>query len=735
MKHETECELGGLTLHMETGLVAKQADGAVVVRYGDTVVLVTATSSDPREGIDFFPLTTDYREKLFAAGKFPGGFFKREGRPSTKEVLTSRLIDRPIRPLFPETYKNEVAVSALVLSADKDNDPDILAINGASAALCVSTIPFNGPIGAVRVGRIGGEFIVNPSYAQQAESEMEIVVVGNGELLTMIEGDAKELPEDMILEALKFAGREITKICNMQRDLVTKAGKEKQPVPEDPMDRQLLQEVRDKYEEELRRAIVTQGKMERKAALETLSEKILEEMAPGDEDVERRAMLAKIFENVLTASVRKMTLSGKRIDGRADTQIRDLFCEVGMLPRTHGSAIFQRGETQALVVTTLGTGHDEQTVDGLEEEYSQKFMLHYNFPAFCVGETWPNRGPKRREIGHGALAERCLKHVMPQHDDFPYTVRVVSEITESNGSSSMATVCGGTLSLMDAGIPISNPVAGISIGLIKEDDKQVLLTDILGDEDHYGDMDFKVAGTQHGITGIQLDLKIPGIDAEIIAAALERARTARMEILQTMLSAIRRPREDISQYAPRLVKITIPPEKIGKVIGPGGSMVRKIQEETCTKVEITDDVKGTVIISGEKAENVERARKIIEGLTEEAEIGKIYEGKVTSIRDFGAFVEILPGTEGMVHISELSDDYVENISDVVHMGDEFKVKVIDMDDMGKIRLSKRAVDNPDSAPASRPPRRGGGGRRESSRGGRRSERRSSGSGSGSHRRR
>jgi polyribonucleotide nucleotidyltransferase len=643
------------------------------------------------------------------------------------------LIDRPIRPLFPETYKNEVAVTAIVLSADKDNDPDILAINGASAALCTSSIPFNGPIGAVRIGRVGEEFIVNPTHSQQAESEMEIVVVGNGKSITMVEGDAKEASEDVVLEALKFANDEIAKICEMQRELAGKTNKEKQPVLEDTTDQQMLQEVRDKYQEELRQAILTQGKMERKAALNLLKEKMTAEMAPDEEDKERRSMLAKIFDALRAATIREITLSGKRVDGREYAEIRDLLCEVSVLPRTHGSAIFQRGETQSLVVTTLGTGGDEQKIDGLEEEYRKKFMLHYNFPSFCVGETWPNRGPKRREIGHGALAERCLKHVMPDHDDFPYTVQIVSEVMESNGSSSMATVCGGTLSLMDAGIPIKNPVAGISIGLVKEDDKHILLTDIIGDEDHYCDMDFKIAGTQHGITGIQMDLKIEGIDEEIIKAALEHGRVARLEILKSMLTAIRTPRESLSQYAPRLVKINIPPEKIGKVIGPGGSMVRKIQEETETKVEITDDVTGTVIISGNNAEGVERAKKIIEGLTEEAVIDKIYEGKVTSVRDFGAFVEILPGTEGMVHISELSTEYVENINDVVHIGDELKVKVIDIDDMGKIRLSKRVVDDPSAEVSPRPKRSsGGGGRRDSrggSGGGRRNDRRG-GSGGG-----
>ena len=725
MKHRVERKIGASTLSMETGHVAKQADGAVLVQFGDTIVLVTAVSSDPREGSqDFFPLTTDYREKLFAAGKFPGGFFKREGRPSTKEVLTSRLIDRPIRPLFPESYINEVSVNAVVLSADKDNDPDLLALNGASAALCLSTIPFSGPLGAVRIGLVGGELVVNPTYPQRATSEMDLIVVGDGKSVTMIEGDAKELPEEKILEALRLANEQIVAVCEMQREFMGMAGNEKQAIPADVVPAELLKEMKGKYFGEVKKVVLTSGKMEKKAAVKGLSEKIALEMAtPGEGAIERAILIGKAYDRLVGMAIRELALEGKRVDGRDETTIRPLLCEVGVLPRTHGSAIFQRGETQVLVATTLGTGDDEQIIDGLEEEYKKHFMLHYNFPSFSVGETWPSRGPKRREIGHGALAERSLEHMIPDHDLFPYTIRIVSEIMESNGSSSMATVCGATLSLMDAGIPIKNPVAGISVGLAKEGDKYVLLTDIVGEEDHYLDMDFKIAGTQNGITGIQLDLKIAGIDERIITEALERGKNARMEILRAMLSAIRKPRAELSPHAPRLVKITIPSEKIGKVIGPGGSVVRRIQEETGTKVEITDDVKGTVIISGSTNEGVEKAKKIIEGLTEEAVIGKIYEGPVTSVRDFGAFIEILPGTEGMVHISELADGYVESVTDVVHLGDVIKVKVIDIDAMGKVRLSKRAVDSPGSesaAPRRRPEGRGpshGGGRDRGDRGG------------------
>jgi polyribonucleotide nucleotidyltransferase len=716
MKHRVERKIGDATLSMETGHVAKQADGAVLAQLGDTIVLVTAVSSEPREvGEDFFPLTTDYREKLFAAGKFPGGFFKREGRPSTKEVLTSRLMDRPIRPLFPETYHNEVAVNAVVLSADQVNDSDILAVNGASAALCLSTIPFNGPLGAVRIGLAGDQFVVNPTYAQREQSKLDLIVVGDGTGVTMIEGDADELPEEKVLEALKIANEYIVTVCDLQRELMGLAGKAKQEVPADTTDPQMLKDIKDRYFERVKQAFLIEGKLEKKAAIKELSEQIMLEVATGEDAAERALVVAKVYDKLVGRAVRELALEGRRVDGRDSASIRELVCEVGVLPRTHGSAIFQRGETQALVIATLGTAEDEQVIDGLAEEYKQKFMVHYNFPAFSVGETWPSRGPKRREIGHGALAERCLAHVIPEHDLFPYTIRIVSEIMESNGSSSMATVCGGTLALMDAGIPIKNPVAGISVGLVKEGAKYVLLTDIVGEEDHYGDMDFKIAGTQNGITGIQLDLKIAGINEEIIAGTLERAKAARMELLRAMLTAIRQPRPELSAYAPRLVKITIPSEKIGKVIGPGGSVVRRIQEETGTKIEITDDVKGTVVISGSTDEGVAKAKKIIEGLTEEAEIGRIYEGEVTSVRDFGAFVEILPGTEGMVHISELADGYVERVTDVVHLGDRISVKVIDIDDMGKIRLSKRAVDAPEgqgAEPRRRPEGRREGGRRD-----------------------
>ena len=721
---KVERKIGAHTLSIETGKLAKQADGAVIVRYADTMVMVTAVSSNPRMGIDFFPLTTDYREKLFAAGKFPGGFFKREGRPSTKEVLTSRLMDRPIRPLFPETYRNEVAVNALVLSADRENDSDILSMVGSSAALTISTIPFQGPLGSVRVGMIGEEFIINPTETELTESKLDLILTGTADSITMIEGDSAELDEQTILNAIAFARPALKDICEMQVELAGICGKEKQPIPEAEDLSETTAAVEGKYGEQIRTANLVKGKLERKTALSELKETIVTELCPDEEDVENRKKITVVFDNILKAAIRKVTMSGERLDGRKADELRQIDCEVGALPRTHGSAVFQRGETQALVAATLGTGDDEQIIDGLEEEYRKQFILHYNFPAFSVGETWPNRGPKRREIGHGVLAERSLKWIMPDHETFPYTVRLVSEILESNGSSSMATVCGGTLAMMDAGIPIRQPVAGISIGLCIEGEKFVTLTDIIGEEDHYCDMDFKVAGTQNGITGIQLDLKVASISDEIIAQTLHQAKEARMQILRSMLETLRQPREALSPYAPKLVRIKINPDKIGKVIGSGGSVIRKLQEDTDTKIEIIDE-EGNVVISGSDIDNVNRARDIIKGMTEDAVIGKKYLGKIVSLRDFGAFVEILPGQEGLLHISEASEDYVKDIADIFKMGDEVEVKVVDVDDAGKIRLSVK--ENPGKRPERSGGRSGGGrggdSRRRSSGGGGRDRKR------------
>ncbi len=718
---KVERKIGAHTLSIETGKLAKQADGAVIMQYADTMVMVTAVSSTPRMGIDFFPLTTDYREKLFAAGKFPGGFFKREGRPSTKEILTSRMMDRPIRPMFPETYMNEVAVNALVLSADRQNDPDILSMIGASAALVISTIPFEGPLASVRVGMVGDDFIINPTETELAESKLDLILTGTADSITMIEGDADELSEQTILDAIEFARPALKDICEMQVELAKMCGKEKQPVIEAEDLSETLATVEGKYGEQIRAANLTKGKLERKTALSVLKETAITELCPDEEDAEGRRKVATVFGKILKAAIRTVTLSGTRLDGRKCDELRQIDCEVDLLPRTHGSAVFQRGETQALAVATLGTSSDEQIIDGLEEEYRKRFTLHYNFPAFCVGETWPNRGPKRREIGHGALAERSLKWIMPDHETFPYTVRLVSEVLESNGSSSMATVCSGTLAMMDAGIPIRQPVAGISIGLCVEGDKFVTITDIIGEEDHYCDMDFKVAGTQNGITGIQLDLKVKSISNEIIAQALEQAKNARMEILRNMLETLRQPREELSPYAPKLVRIKINPDKIGKVIGSGGSVIRKLQEDTETKIEIIDE-EGNIVISGSDSAKVNKAKEIIKQMTEDAVIGKKYLGKIVSLRDFGAFVEILPGQEGLLHISEASEEYVKDIADIFNMGDEVEVKVVDIDDAGKIRLSVK------ENPGKRPERSGGGGRGGDSR------RRSSGGGGRDRRR-
>ena len=715
MTGKVERTIGAHTLSIETGKIAKQADGAVVIQYADTVVLVTAVSSDPREGIDFFPLTADYREKLFAAGKFPGGFFKREGRPSTKEVLTSRLMDRPVRPLFPEGYRNEVAINAIVLSADRENDPDVLSVLGASAALTISSIPFNGPLGTVRVGMVGDEFIINPTESQLAESKLDLIVTGTSDSVTMLEGDASELDEETFSRAIAFAQPVLKELCEMQVELAKTCGKEKQEVAPLEEDAELLARIQEGYGEEIKAANRIQGKLARKKALNELCERVAQELFPDEENMDDRAKVAGAFDKFLAKMIRELILNGERLDGRRNDELRKITCEVGVLPRTHGSAVFERGETQVLAVTTLGTGEDEQKIDGLEEEYRKKFILHYNFPAFSVGETWPNRGPKRREIGHGALAERSLKWMMPDHESFPYTTRLVSEVLESNGSSSMATVCGGTLALMDAGIPVRQPVAGISIGLVKEDDKFVTLTDILGDEDHCGDMDFKIAGTQNGITGVQLDLKTGGINEEIIRNAFQQAKDARLEILRVMLGTLRKPREELSPYAPKLVRTKINPEKIGKVIGTGGAVIRKIQEETNTKIDIADE-EGNIIISGIDMEGVLKAKEIIEAMTEDVEVGKEYAGKVVSLRDFGAFVEILPGQDGLLHVSEISDEYVSDVADVLKIGDEVKVKVVEVDDSGKVRLSMRA--NPGKRPSSRGDRPRGGGDRSRRPGGR-----------------
>ncbi len=689
MKVRVERQIGASILSIETGELAKQAAGSCLVQYGETVVLAAVAAGGPRPG-DFFPLTCDYRERVAAAGKFPGGFLKREGRPTTKETLTARLMDRPIRPLWPEGYKDEVQIQAFVMASDRQNDGDVLAMNGASAALTISPLPFQGPIASVRIASIDGEFVPFPTHDALEESDLDLVVSGSKESILMIEGFAREMPEDRMAEAIVTAHGYIRQICEMQEELAQKAGAVKKPFEAAPSDG-LFETLRSKYYDAFRAAKQTEGKLARGEACAALKAQALAETIPdpkADGAVTPEAF-ASAWEALETRVVRDQILTGTRPDGRDHRTLRPISCKVDLLPRVHGSAMFQRGETQSLVTVTLGTGRDEQRVDGLVEEYSQKFMLHYYFPSFSVGEVRPIRGPGRREIGHGALAERSVKPVLPSPDDFPYTIRIISDILESNGSSSMASVCGATLGLMAAGVPISNPVAGISVGLVKEGDKYVLLTDIIGDEDHFGDMDFKVAGTQNGITGIQLDLKIDGISEEIVRNTLKQSREARIEILRTMLSTISRPRSDISPWAPRLLRTHIDPEKIGLLIGPGGKMIRSIQDATGALIEVEDD--GTVSIASFNAEGAHEALRRVEALTASVEVGRIYDGRVTSVKDFGAFIEILPGKDGLCHISELADGYVNSVADVCKVGDEMQVKVIAIDDQDRVKLSRKAV--------------------------------------------
>jgi polyribonucleotide nucleotidyltransferase len=688
--HRVERQIGQSVLSIETGKVAKQAGGAAVLRYGDTVVLVAATRDKAREGIDFFPLTVDYREKTYAAGKFPGGFFKREGRPSTKEILTMRMVDRPIRPLFPEGYRDEVQILSAVLSADRQNEPDILTVVGASAALGLSGIPFEGPIGAVRVGRVDGQFVINPTVAQTAAADLNLVVCGTDEAVVMIEGEAKEVEESVIAEAIRLGQEAVRQVIALQRELFAVAAKPVLWTPP-PRNEALRQEVTARVAPKLREAMRQPTKEGRRDAVTAVREALFAELCPPDaaEPAVDPAELQALYQAIEEQVARALILEGRRLDGRGPKDLRPIASEVGILPRTHGSALFTRGETQALGVATLGTVSDQQKIDGLLDEYMQRFMLHYNFPPFSVGECRPIRGPSRREIGHGALAERALISILPDEQTFPYTIRIVADILESNGSSSMASVCAGTLSLMDAGVPIHRPVAGISIGMVSEGDRYVLLTDIMGEEDHYGDMDFKVAGTQRGVTAMQVDLKVKGLPHDRVVEALAQAREARIEILRQMLAVIDRPRGSLSAYAPRLARLTIPQEKIGALIGPGGRNVRGIEEATGATVEIEDD--GTVTISAPTTEALESARAEVEKLTLVIEVGKVYHGKVVSIKDFGAFVELAPGTDGMVHISELDAGYVKKVNDVVNMGDEIDVKVISIDDTGRIKLSRKAL--------------------------------------------
>lgn len=686
-----ERTIGDKRLTIETGRLAKQASGAVVVRVGDTMTLVATVAGPGREGLDFFPLTVDYREKVYAAGKFPGGFIKREGRPTTKEILTSRLIDRPIRPLFSDSYRDEVQIQAGPISSDRKNDADVLSMIGASASLVLARLPFLGPIGSVRLARVDGNLIPLPNADELAESDLDLVVASTEHRIVMIEGFSDELPEPEMLEAIMTAHRINQDIIALQHELVAACGLprfEAQVAPEDPLRHTLY----DRFGRELRELKQIHGKADRNNATKDLLKRITTEFCPEDKSGQvTPAQVKGAFSAVEERVVRELILDGKRPDGRGPRDLRPISCEVGVLPRAHGSAIFQRGETQALVTTVLGTSADEQRVDGIMDEFSKKFMLDYNMPSFAVGEVRPIRGPGRREIGHGALAERSVAPILPGSNRFPYTIRVVSDILESNGSSSMASVCGATLSLMDAGVPISDPVGGISIGLVEDQasGRFVLLTDIIGDEDHFGDMDFKVAGTQRGVTGIQLDLKNAGITEEIVKATLEQAHEARLEILRAMLRSIKRPREEISNNAPRLIQIQINPEKIGLIIGPGGKTIRRLQDETGAKIDIEDS--GIVTLSSSTAEGAESARDKIQAMTEGVQVGRIYEGRVTSIKDFGAFVEILPGKDGLVHISELSDGYVSSVTDICRVGDPMLVKAISVDDQDRVKLSRKAA--------------------------------------------
>ncbi|OGX43779.1 MAG: polyribonucleotide nucleotidyltransferase [Omnitrophica WOR_2 bacterium RIFCSPLOWO2_12_FULL_51_8] len=679
-------KFGREDLILETGKIAKQANGSVTVQYGGTVVLVTACmSQEPREGRDFFPLTVEYQEKTYAAGRIPGGFFKREGRPSESEILTARLIDRPIRPLFPKGLFNEVQIIAIVLSSDGENDPDVLAVVGASAALSISDIPFTGPLACCRVGRVNNELVLNPTYAQLENADLDAVLVVNSKGVMMLESRGREISEELYLEAVKFGWENLEGILRMQEDFARQFGSPKAKVSYKIIDSKLQQEIEAASRAKLQDIYKLSKKEDREEQVELLSKelegKFVSETVTA---VDVKMALVEVEKEEVRNKILKDNL---RIDGRKFTEIRPVTCEVAVLPRTHGSSLFTRGQTQSLAVTTLGTGQDEQLIEALEGEKYKTFMLHYSFPPFSVGETAPVRGPGRREIGHGALAEKSLLPVMPSKDKFPYTIRVVSEILESNGSSSMATVCAATLSLMDAGVPIKDAVSGIALGLIKEGDRELVLTDIAGLEDHFGDMDFKVAGTRQGMTAVQMDLKIDGISLSLLEKCLAQAKEGRLFILEKMNAALNKPRQELSNFAPRIEIIKVNPEKIGGLIGPGGKTIKKIIAQTGAAIDIQDD--GSVFVSSTDPVKSQEAIRLIKGITDEIEVNRIYIGKVKRIMAFGAFCEIAPGKEGLVHISELSDTFVKDVESVVKLGDEFKVKVIGIDELGRINLSKK----------------------------------------------
>jgi len=686
MSHTVEIESNGLRLTLETGKVAKQADGAVVARMGGTMVLATCVAAKgAKESQDFFPLTVEYRERAYAGGRIPGGYFKREGAPVKKETLTSRLIDRPIRPLFPDGFRNEVQVICLTISGDQENDPDILAMNGASAALCLSGIPFDGPVGAVRVGLVEGKLVANPTSAQKKVSSLELVIAATEDAVLMVEAGASEISEEVMLEAIAFGHAECKKLARAQRDLVQRAGKPRWTVDSASHDAELKARVESLAAPKLAAALATVQKQGRAEAVSRVFDEVVQSLGVDDT---KKGAAREAFEAVEKAEVRRLIVERNlRVDGRKANEIRPISIDVAYLPRAHGSSVFTRGETQALVSATLGTKSDEQKIESIEGDYYRNFMLHYNMPSFSVGEVRRFGSPSRRDIGHGALAERAVEAVLPPKEEFPYTIRVVSDILESNGSSSMASVCGASLALMDAGVPLKSHVAGVAMGLVKDGEKVGILTDINGAEDHYGDMDFKVAGTEKGVTALQMDIKIAGVSIDIMRAALQQAREARLIVLGKMREAIEKPRAELSPYAPRFVTIKIRPEKIREIIGPGGKVIRGIQEQTGTKIDVEDD--GRVTVFSPDSASVQKALGIIQDICREVELDRIYLGKVKKIVEFGAFVEVIPNTEGLLHISQIAESRIRTVQDVLTEGDEVLVKVIEIDGNGKMRLSRK----------------------------------------------
>jgi polyribonucleotide nucleotidyltransferase len=689
MVQKLQVDFGGRPFSIETGKVAKQANGSALVQYGETVVLVTAVAADKkREGVDFIPLTVNYLEMTYAAGRIPGGFFKREGRPSDHETLISRFIDRPLRPLFPKGFQNEIQIIATVLSADADNDPAILGMIGASSALSLSDIPFEGPIAGAKVGRIDGEYVLNPTHEELELSDIDLFVAGSENAIIMVEGSAKEVNEKEILDAILFGHQSLRPVIDLQKELREASGMVSREFEIQRPEEALYEKAEAIAQEKLIEAFQITEKTKRRDRLEEILQLTLQ--ASGAEDENSQKMVKIAFEEIHRKLVRRLILERKqRIDGRGLSEIRPISCEVGILPRTHGSALFTRGETQVLAVVTFGTSEDEQKINSLTGETYKSFMLHYNFPPFCVGEVSPLRSPSRREIGHGALAERAILPILPSNEKFPYTIRIVSEVLESNGSSSMATVCGASLSLMDAGVPIKAPVAGIAMGLILEEKGTAVLSDILGDEDHFGDMDFKVAGTSEGVTAIQMDIKIRGLSREILERVLDQAREGRLHILKKMTETISQPRKDLSRHAPRIITLKVKQEKIRDIIGPGGKNIRSIVDQTGVKVDVEDS--GIVKLASPNYEAIEKAIYMIKTLTQEVEVGGLYTGKVKRILGFGAIVELFPGTDGLVHISQLAESHVREVSDILKEGDEVLVKVIDIDSQGRIRLSRKAA--------------------------------------------